>query len=120
MLIKDRKSFENFLTYKMADKDCWLSIDAIKERRSLSVNALYWVYLDRISQSEQNYSAPELHDIFKKMFLPPKFISYKGKEYETSPSTASLDKLAFQEYLMRIEAETQIPIPNPQEEGYVK
>lgn len=82
-----------------------------RSRRSNSQNALYWMYLNLISEQTGN-TEEDLHEIFKKSFLIPKIIKYKGQEVEVPKSTTELDKGQFVEYLSKIEFETGIPVPD--------
>ncbi len=114
LTLKDKERFEKYLQFQLAGKEIYLEIDRKIDKRTTPMNSLYWLFLDIISQ-DTGIPSPELHAIFKKMFLPPRFISFKGKEYELEGSTAVLDKIKFQEYLMRISAEVNIPIPDTSE-----
>lgn len=87
-------------------------------KRSLSQNAFYWVYLE-ICAAETGHTADELHEYFRRTLLPPKFIHVMGKEIRIPKSTTELSKTEMGEYLERINAETQIPLPNPEDAGYI-
>lgn len=79
--------------------------------RSLSQNKLYWLYLGVIEQETGNI-ANDLHELFRRTLLPPKFIKVMGKEIKIPMSTTELNKTDFGEYLDKIAAETNVPIPD--------
>ena len=102
-----------------------LRIELPKPIRSLSQNALYWVYLTKI-ELETGNSSNALHEFFKSACLPKRLIKIKGKkqehEIETVGSTTGLNKSDFAEYMMKIEAMTEIQIPSKEEAeamGYI-
>ncbi len=82
-----------------------------KAKRSLDQNSLYWLYLGVIA-NETGHTEEELHRIFKGLFLPKKPVVLKGKTYMLAGSTSELNKPQFSEYMMRIAAETNVPIPD--------
>ncbi|HCR36338.1 TPA: hypothetical protein DIU22_04865 [Candidatus Woesebacteria bacterium] len=114
LVIKNREEFENYLTYKLADKDCILTIEEKKYKRSLQQNAYYWAYLNLIEDETGNL-AEDIHEIAKRKFLPPRFISVKGQEYKLPATTSNLDKKDFGDYMDKISAWCEIAIPNPEE-----
>lgn len=96
----------------------WLRIEDEKPLRSMSQHKFYWVYLTAIS-SETGHTPEELHSWAKKKFLPHKFAKVLGEDVELAPTTTTLSKAEFSEYLERICAETGVPIPSPEEAGYL-
>ncbi|ABE61216.1 hypothetical protein Nham_0320 [Nitrobacter hamburgensis X14] len=96
----------------------WVRIEEQVSVRSLSQHNFYWVYLGFVSH-ETGHTPEELHEWAKKKFLPRKFATVFGEEVAVTPTTKTLTKLAFGEYLERICAETGVPLPNPQEAGYL-
>ncbi len=89
-----------------------MNISLNKARRSLDQNAYYHAYLDIISNETGN-NHEELHKLFKGLFLPKKPMIFKGKTYMMSGSTTELNKPQFSEYLEKICAETNVPLPDP-------
>ncbi len=79
--------------------------------RSMSQNSLYWMFLGVI-EFETGNNANDLHEYFKRKFLPPKFIKVLGKEIKIPSSTTDLNKIEFSEYLDKISAEVEISIPD--------
>lgn len=114
-------NWNNKLGIKMMVQDNegkYVRMELMKEFRSLPQNALYWVYLGHISDETGN-EMNALHEISKRMFLPPKFITVNGKEFKIPGSTTDLSKTDFSDYMDKICAWSGIPLPNPQEAGYI-
>jgi hypothetical protein len=93
-------------------------IERVVPTRTLSQNALYWFYLGVI-ESETGNNANDMHEFFRRTLLKPKLINVMGKEIRVPSSTTELTKVEFGEYMDRICAETNVPIPNPEDAGYV-
>lgn len=93
-----------------------------KPKRSLSQNAYYWVYLGVIERETGN-DANELHDFFRSKLLPPKTVCIRGNKdkhyFERPTSTTELNKLEFGDYLDKICAMTNVPIPDREEAGFI-
>lgn len=79
--------------------------------RTMSQNRLYWLYLGVIERETGNV-ANDMHEYFRRVFLKPKFIKTMGKEIKVPRSTTELNKTEFSDYMERISAETNIPIPD--------
>ena len=87
--------------------------------RSLQQNRYYWLCLNIIADST-GHDANSLHEIFKRLFLPAKIISYRDKAIKVPGSTTDLSKSDFVEYMDRILAEAGeqgIVLPQPEKEG---
>lgn len=96
-----------------------VSVSKYQAIRSNQQNRFYWFYLGLI-ESETGNNANDLHEYFKRIFLQPKFITVMGKEIKIPKSTGELTKAEFGEYMDKICAETNVPIPNPEDlEGYI-
>lgn len=103
-----------------------LRIETPKLVRSLSQNALYWVYLEKIAQETGADAEEDLHPFFKSKFLPKRIGKFKGKtmehEFSYEGSTTKLSKAEFSEYMSKIERLTGILIPTKEEAeamGYI-
>ena len=83
-----------------------------KHKRSLSQNDFYWLYLGVIEKDTGNLST-ELHELFKRKFLPPIAKSILGVDFKIPSSTTNLSKTEFSDYMDKISAFTEIPIPEP-------
>lgn len=108
---------------KFFDKDVFVTIDTKSPKRSESQNNYYWgVVLPLISEST-GHSINEMHEIMKRLHLPPKIVRYRGREIKMPNSTATLTKSDFVEYVERIKVEAAdlgVNIPSPEEAGYIK
>lgn len=91
-----------------------LRIQEMKRVRSLNQNRLYWFYLEVIERETGN-RAEYLHELFKQDLLPPQWISVLGKEIRIAKSTTELTKLEFVDYMEKISALTEVPIPNTED-----
>lgn len=89
-----------------------------KNKRSISQNNYYWQYLTIIG-NETGELPNELHEICKREFLPPVFKTIMGKEYKLPRSTTELSKHEFSEYMDKICAWSEVPLPDPQAVGYL-
>ena len=107
-----------FQVWKKDNPGAIILITHAKSTRSTSQNAYYWVYLEAISK-ETGDNATDLHEVFKRELLPPIFKKIRGKEYKLPASTTDLDKAAFGEYLDKICALTNIPLPDVEAAGYI-
>lgn len=107
-----------FQEWKRAHDGARLVIDEDKPTRSHSQNAYYWTYLG-IIEKETGEAATDLHEFFKRKLLPPVFKTIRGEDMKLPASTTDLDKVAFGEYLDRICALTNIPLPDPEAAGYI-
>ena len=100
-----------------------LRIELPEPKRSLSQNALYWVYLTKIAL-ETGDDTDDLHEVFKKMFLPRRIVRVGKSKKDVSilGSTTKLKKHEFGEYMDKIERRTEILIPTKEEAeamGYI-
>ncbi len=89
-------------------------IELLKSTRSLSQNSLYWLYLEVIERETGN-SANDLHEYFRRVLLSPKMLKVMGKEIKVPKSTTELEKQEFSDYMDKICAEVNIPIPDTNE-----
>lgn len=96
-------------------KSVWLEIDEDKPKRTLDQNALYWLYIGVIEKESGNL-ATDLHELFKRKFLPPIPKKIMGIEFKLPASTKDLTKQEMGEYLDKISAFTGVPIPVTEKE----
>lgn len=94
-----------------------MDIDRKKNTRSLSQNRYYWLYLNVI-ETETGNDANDLHELFKRLFLPSTDRTILGTSIRLPASTTELSKHDFSEYMEKICAMTQVPIPDPSLAGY--
>ena len=103
-----------------------IQIDKQRPIRTLTQNAFYWAWLEKVELETGNQSE-DMHEYGKATFLPKRLIKVKGKhgEYtvQTLGSTTKLNKLEFGEYLDKFSAHVEIPLPSIEEikaMGYLK
>lgn len=89
-------------------------LEKVETKRTLSQNAFYWAYLDTIERETGNL-ADYLHQYYKRLLLPPKFIQVMGKELKIPSSTTELNKTDFSEYMDKISADCGVAIPTEAE-----
>lgn len=124
------------LAFKPSNQKVWLDfleandgkklvvdINLEKSRRSLNANAYLWGVVYELISRHTGHTSEELHEIYSRMFLKPRFIKYKEKEIKLPTGTSDLDKLEFMEYTDRVIAEgaslgVEIPPPNTQKEEF--
>lgn len=93
-------------------------LEYVQPKRSLSQNNYYWLYLGIIARETGDHEKA-LHEFFKQEFLPKKAVSIMGKARTITKSTTSLSKVEMGEYLDKICAMTNVPLPDPEEAGYI-
>lgn len=108
---------KSWLEYLLSVDGKSLVVDVEKEYgvRSDNQNRYYWKCLDIISIST-GHTSIELHELFKRKFLPPKYMKILGTELKIPSSTTTLNKSEFVEYMMKIQAEVGslgITLPEP-------
>jgi hypothetical protein len=95
-----------------------IKVERLKNSRSRNQNSYYWgVVLDVIA-NDTGHTQEELHQIFKKMFLPKIFKKLGDKTVIINGSTTALSTDEFARYIDRIIAEvSQIGIAIPPAEA---
>lgn len=106
----NKKVIRDFLS-SINKKDVWVRIERMTGKRSDNQNSFYWMYLTVIA-NETGHTENDLHELFKRIFLPPEYKKILGREIKMPATTTKLDKNEFSEYLDRICAETNVPIPD--------
>lgn len=86
-------------------------------KRSGQQNRFYWLYLGVIA-AETGDDENSLHEFFRRKFLPPKSITVMEQEIRVPSSTTDLNKIEFGEYMDRICALTNVPIPDIEAAGF--
>lgn len=110
------------------DKGPWeVVIRKAKTKRSNDQNSLHWKRLDIIrlhvaDSTGQFYSAEELHEYFKKKFLPVRFIDIDGEQVKVSRTSTKLTTSEFSEFMDHIDRycieHLNLYLPTPQMIGY--
>lgn len=98
-----------------------VTIEKRKQQRSNQQNRYYWGVVLPVISHETGHSVEELHEIYKRMFLPRKLIKYKEREFPVPSSTTDCDISDFTSYIERVRAEAAnlgINVPGPNEIEY--
>ncbi len=109
LTLNNRKKYQEFIA-SQKDATYEIRIKKWRKKRSLSQNALYWVWLQIIAK-ELGYDTEELHTSFKSMFLTD-----RSKKIPLVRSTTALNVLEFIQYLKKVEKESNelgIILPQP-------
>ena len=112
------EKWKQYLSGCSADTPGVLTVEKKKGRRSLSQNGYYWVYLGVI-ENETGNNADDLHELFKRKFLTPVEKTVLGEKVRFPASTTELGKTEFSEYMDKICALTNVPLPDPELAGYI-
>lgn len=116
LLILSKRALQDHLATFEENTPLDITVSRHRKDRSGKQNRYYWgVVLELISE-HTGHTPEELHEIFKRKFLPPKIIKYRDAEIRIPASTTEADTLAFTDYVERVRAEAGtmgIDIPNP-------
>lgn len=106
------------LSFKPSNTKAWLDylekndgkkliiqIDLERSKRSLDQNSYLWGVVYKTIAIETGHTEYEIHQLMKRICLPPKFIKVMGKELKVPASTSDLNKSQFGEYIEKIRAE---------------
>jgi len=118
----DKEAVKDYID-KLPDKRYTIEIKQKREQRSISQNALYWLWMACI-MNETGNDKIDLHKFFTEKYLPVSFHLVFGKQIERSVSTTSLDTIQFTHYLERIQqfasSELGIILPKPEDLQWAK
>ena len=115
----DRRTKDAAISYveKLQEgKKYKVSVTLHRDRRSLSQNSLYWLWLNCIS-AETGNDVDALHDYFKDRFLSRK-VEIFGDECSVGTSTRKLNTAEFTAFLDKVQqfaAGEGIILPNPED-----
>lgn len=93
---------KNFLREMPENQYLVIDIEKRKNIRSNNQNAMYWGLILPTIANDLGYTSDELHSVFKRMFLPRKYITIKGKRKLVDPTTTKLTTQQFTEYIEKI------------------
>lgn len=103
--------YRTFLNQKCKTGDMvTMTLTLKKPKRSVRQNSYYWMYLGMIADETGN-DPDDLHELFKKKFLPTKIADVMGEQVEKNKSTTDLSRLDFGDYIAKIEEFTEIQAP---------
>lgn len=89
--------------------------------RSLNQNAYWHGVCYPILAELTGYTEAEIKEVTKRMFITPKIVTIKSREYEITRGTSELEKWEGVEYtdaLRQLAVELGGEIPTPEEAGY--
>ena len=113
----DKEKVKQYID-KLPDKKFTVEIKQKREIRTVSQNALYWLWLTCI-MAETGNEKDYLHIFFGKKYLPKESRVLYGEIVEITVSTTKLDTAQFTNYLDRIQqfasSELGIILPRPED-----
>lgn len=117
--INAKRYFQSRLNKVPIGTKLWVHVFDKEPKRSDRQHRFYWLYLNRI-EAETGNDADYLHEHFKREYLalPPKDIMLpdgKTRLVITYRSTTELSKSEFSEYLMKIERDSGVELPDTDE-----
>ena len=116
--LENPERFKQYLSRFKPEEELQVVVSKWKRQRSNQQNRYYWGVVLFTIALETGHTEEELHEVFKRMFLPKKFVKWNEKEIAMPGSTTEQDTLAFNQYIEKIiiEAGTLgISIPTPDE-----
>lgn len=93
-----------------------VTVSRRRKTRSTNQNAYYFGVVLKVIADHTGHSVEELHEIFKRKFLPPRVLTYRDQQIRLPASTTDTNTLEFTEYIESIRAEAAsmgIEVPNP-------
>ena len=104
---------------KFTEQDLLIvSVEKPKKIRSNQQNKYYWKILETI-MLDTGHTENELHEVFKRMFRPKRFLTIGNKEVEITGTTTTLTTQEFAKYIDQIiiyaASELSIAIPTAEE-----
>jgi len=114
---------DNFMDYvsRLEGKVVEVVVREAKNIRSLNQNAYYWGVVIKMISDETGYSAQEVHDILRGLFLSSE-VKIAGKIVTVVKSTTDLNTKQFEDYLSEIRMwaskELSLFVPNPNQVDY--
>lgn len=112
----NKKAVRDYLS-TIENKSVYVQIDREHGVRSSNQNNWLWGVIYKVIADSTGHTENDIHELMKKMFLPPISKTILGKNFLTVKSTTKLNKIEFGDYVERIRAfvaDFGIEIPNPQ------
>lgn len=81
-----------------------VSIKRRSKNRTLKQNAFYWAVVLPVIAEETGHTVNEVHEAYKRLFLPPKLIEFGSMRFKEPGSTADLSTEDFWKYIEEIRA----------------
>ena len=79
-----------------------VTVEPIRSTRSLNQLAYLWGIVYPGIAGHTGHSATELHEIFKRLLLPPRITKYRGREIKMAATTTTLSKGEMAEFITRV------------------
>lgn len=113
LAIENPEKYKRYLSGLNEGTNMVVDIEKKKNVRTMSQHRYYHAYLDIIAEETGN-DHDYLHAFFKRKFLKPKEVHLFGERVLIAGSTTELGKHEFGDYLDKIAAYTEIPLPDPE------
>lgn len=114
--------YEDLLKGKLANTRVTLEIDRKKTPRSQQQSAYLFAAVYPPIAEHTGYSVPEVHEVCKQMFLPPRQMTVGDKTIIVPGSTAVLTTTEMGEYIERcigLAGELGCVVQTPEEAGFI-
>jgi hypothetical protein len=82
-----------------------VTVAPIRSNRSMNQLAYLWGVVYPEIAGHTGHTATELHEIFKRLLLPPRITKFKGREIKMAGTTSTLSKGEMAEFITRVIAE---------------
>lgn len=102
-------------------KKVLVTIENVKTNRSQQQNKYWWAACFPVIAEITGYTIEEAHELCVNMFIPPKFLQVKEKEYAVRKGSSELSKsegVEFTDKVRNLAVELGGYIPTPEEAGY--
>lgn len=118
LVIKSPRWYQHQLQKFKDGEDVTLEIHNRKPKRTEAQNRYYWgAYLPLIAEETGEKDLDRLHELFKGKFLTQGVVEVLGEKVRMKKSTAALSKVEFCEYIMAIQADTDVEAPPTESYG---
>jgi hypothetical protein len=114
--------YNDLLKGRLANCRVQLDIDRKKTPRSQQQSAYLWAAVHPPIAEHTGYSIPEVHEVCKQMFLPPRQLSIGDRIVTVAGSTARLTTAEMMDYIDRVIAlagELGCSVMSPSDAGYI-
>lgn len=121
LVFQDQLAFIKHVAGHKEGTEVWVTVGKKQRDRTLSQNAWYWGCILPIIASETGHTVNELHEIYKRMFLDPKIITYREIDFKIPSTTTTTNTVEFTNYIEKVRAEAAsmgIIIPDPDSIDY--
>lgn len=118
LVVRSQRWYQHQLGKFKDGTEVTLEVHTRKPKRTEQQNRYYWgVYLPLISKETGEADLDALHELFKGKFLAEGVVEVLGEKVRKKKSTTELGVGEFCEYIMNIEALTQVAAPPTENYG---